>query len=43
MVRVEVAPLAVGVSGFVAKLLAAHAGRGEPDPATLQVRLTGEA
>jgi hypothetical protein len=40
MVTVEVAPLAVGVTGVVPVTL--HAGNGEPVPVTLQLRLTGE-
>jgi hypothetical protein len=42
MVRVEVTPAVVGVTGLVAKLEAPHAGNGDPEPATVQERLTGE-
>ena len=35
--------VAVGVTGLVEKLVALHAGSGEPVPVTVQVRLTGEA
>jgi hypothetical protein len=42
MVTVEVAPgLATGVTGVVPVTL--HTGSGEPLPATVHVRLTGEA
>lgn len=42
MVRVEVAPVEVGVTEPEEKLLALHAGKGEPVPLTLQPRLTAE-
>jgi hypothetical protein len=42
MVRVEVAPAAVGVTESGEKLLALQAGNGDPVPVTLQLRFTGE-
>jgi hypothetical protein len=42
MVRVDIAPPAVGVTGLVEKLLALHAGSGDPVPLTLQAKLTEE-
>jgi hypothetical protein len=41
IVSVEVAPLGLGVTGVVEKLLALQAGSGEPVPVTAQARLTG--
>jgi hypothetical protein len=44
MVTVEVAvPLLVSVTGVVEKLEALHAGKGEPVPLALQVKLTGRS
>jgi hypothetical protein len=40
MVRVEVAPLPLGVSGLVEKLVVPHAGSGAPVPVTLHAKLT---
>jgi hypothetical protein len=42
MVRTVCVPAKVGVTGFVEKLCALHAGGGEPAPVTLQANWTGK-